>query len=165
MALEITRLVEREGRPAVVTFGKWEVKPGAVNVVPDEASFSIDLRHPEEQTKQRLAAAIRACCEAIAQQRGLAVSSEITGDVLPSSMDSALQSVLIKSAKVCGVSWKAMLSGAGHDSQEMARYLPTAMLFVPSAEGRSHSPVEYTTPQDAARGATVLATALHQLAY
>ncbi len=165
MAVEITRLVEQEGRPAVVTLGKWEVKPGAVNVVPDEVSFSIDLRHPEEESKQRLAAAIRIRCEAIAQERGLAVSSEIASDSPPSSMDPALQSVLIQVAEKCGASWRAMPSGAGHDSQEMARHLPTAMLFVPSVEGRSHSAAEYTTPQDAARGATVLATALYQLAY
>jgi allantoate deiminase len=165
MVGEITRLVEQEGRPAVVTLGKWEVKPGAVNVIPDEVSFSIDLRHPEEEAKQRMANAIWACCEAIAQERGLAVSSEIMNDSLPSSMDLALQSVLIDSAEACGASWRAMPSGAGHDSQEMARHLPTAMLFVPSVEGRSHSAAEYTTPEDAARGATVLATALYRLAY
>lgn len=80
-------------------------------------------------------------------------------------MDAALRSVLIQAAETCGASWKAMPSGAGHDSQEMARHLPTAMLFVPSLEGRSHSAAEYTSPQDAARGATVLAMALYQLAY
>ncbi len=165
MAVEISRLLEQEGRPAVVTLGKWEVKPGAVNVIPDEVSFSIDLRHPDEETKQRLAAAIWACCESIAQERGLTVASEITNDSLPSRMDVALQSVLIASAQVCGASWRAMPSGAGHDSQEMARRLPTAMLFVPSVEGRSHSSAEYTAPEDAARGATILATALYQLAY
>jgi allantoate deiminase len=165
MAIEITRLIEQEGRPAVVTLGKWEVKPGAVNVIPDEVTFAIDLRHPEEESKQRLAAAIRACYEVIAQERGLAVSSEITRNSLPSNMDPALQSVLIQAAEMCGVSWRAMPSGAGHDSQEMARHLPTAMLFVPSVEGRSHSAAEYTRPEDAARGASVLATALYQLAY
>lgn len=165
MAIEITRLVEQEGQPAVVTLGKWEVKPGAVNVIPDEVSFSMDLRHPEEEIKRRLATAIRARCQAIARERGLVVSSEITSDSPPSSMDAALQSMLISSAEACGASWRAMPSGAGHDSQEMARHLPTAMLFVPSVEGRSHSAAEYTTQEDAARGATVLATALHQLAY
>lgn len=165
MAVEITRLVEQEGRPAVVTLGKWEVKPGAVNVIPDEVSFSIDVRHPEEEIKQRLAVAIGMRCKAIAQERGLVVASEITGDSLPSSMEPALQSVLMQAAETCGASWKAMPSGAGHDSQEMARHLPTAMLFVPSVEGRSHSAAEYTTPEDAARGATVLATALYRLAY
>jgi allantoate deiminase len=165
MAMEITRLVEQEGRPAVVTLGKWEVKPGAMNVIPGEVNFSIDLRHPEEEIKQRLAAAIRTRYEAIARERGLAVSSEIMNDSLPSSMDPALQSVLIQAAETCGASWRAMPSGAGHDSQEIARHLPTAMLFVPSVEGRSHSAAEYTMPADAARGATVLATALYQLAY
>jgi allantoate deiminase len=165
MASEITRLVEREGRPAVVTLGKWEVKPGAVNVIPDEVTFSIDLRHPDEEIKQRLAVAILICCKTIAQERGLTVSSMITSDSPPSNMDATLQSVLIASAQACGASWRAMPSGAGHDSQEMARRLPTAMLFVPSVEGRSHSNAEYTTPEDAARGASVLATALYQLAY
>jgi allantoate deiminase len=165
MAIEITRLVEQEGRPAVVTLGKWSVKPGAVNVVPEEASFSIDVRHPDEDTKQRLAAAMLARCEAIALERGLTLSSEITSDSLPSRMDAALQAMLVQAAESCGASWKAMPSGAGHDSQEMARHLPTAMLFVPSLEGRSHSAAEYTSQEDAALGATVLATALRQLAY
>ncbi len=165
MAIEITRLVEQEGRPAVVTLGKWSVKPGAVNVVPEEVSFSIDLRHPDEDTKQRLATTMRVRCEAIARERGLTLSSEITSNSPPSRMDLALQSVLIQAAETCGASWKAMPSGAGHDSQEMARHLPTAMLFVPSVEGRSHSAAEYTMPEDAARGATVLATAFYQLAY
>lgn len=164
MAIEITRLVEQEGRPAVATLGKWSVKPGAVNVVPEEVSFSIDVRHPDEDTKQRLVTAMLACCETIARERGLTVSSEITQS-RPSKMDAALQSVLMQAAETCGASWKAMPSGAGHDSQEMARHLPTAMLFVPSLEGRSHSAAEYTSPEDAALGATVLATALHQLAY
>src|SRR5207302_171255 len=54
MTVEITRLVEREGRPAVVTMGMWDVWPGGTNVVPGLVRFSVDLRHPEEVTKQRL---------------------------------------------------------------------------------------------------------------
>jgi len=165
MALELTHLVEQAGRPAVVTLGKWEVKPGAVNVVPGEVSFSVDVRHPEEETLQRLCAAIQARCEAIAQERHLSISIEITGKSLPRKMDPGLQAELVKAAEACGASWKWLPSGAGHDSQIMTRHLPTAMLFVPSVEGRSHSSDEYTTAEDAARGASVLATALSLLAY
>jgi allantoate deiminase len=165
MALEVTHLVEQAGRPAVVTLGKWEVKPGAVNVVPAEVSFSVDVRHPEEETLQRLSAAIRAQCQAIAQAHHLSISFERTGKSAPSPMDPGLQVELIKAAEACGATWKWLPSGAGHDSQIMARHLPTAMLFVPSVEGRSHSPAEYTTTEDAARGANVLATALSLLAY
>jgi allantoate deiminase len=165
MAIEITRMVEQQGWPAVVTMGKWEVRPGAINIVPGEVRFSLDLRHPDEATKQALVEAIRTACETIAKQRELSVSIETTGDSLPAHMDSQLQQVLAQSAQACGATWKFMPSGAGHDSELMARRVSTAMLFVPSVEGRSHSAAEYTTLEDAVRGATVLATALYQLAY
>ncbi|HEX6479117.1 MAG TPA: Zn-dependent hydrolase [Ktedonobacteraceae bacterium] len=165
MALEITRMVEREGRPAVVTMGKWDVSPGAVNIVPGQVHFSVDLRHPMESTKQRLREAIRLLCETIAQERGLLVTIETENDGLPVEMNSRLQEVLINAAEACGAAWKRLPSGAGHDSQVMAQHTPTAMLFVPSIEGRSHSPAEFTTFEDAARGASVLATTLYHLAY
>lgn len=165
MAVEITRLVEQEGRPAVVTLGKWDVRPGAVNVVPAEVRFSVDLRHPDEETMRRLSVAIQARCQTIAQERGLQLSNEIIRESAPQQMDPALQTLLIKAAGESGATWKALPSGAGHDSQTMARHLPTAMLFVPSIEGRSHSAAEYTSLADATRGATVLATALSLLAY
>jgi allantoate deiminase len=58
-----------------------------------------------------------------------------------------------------------MTSGAGHDSQVMARHFPTAMVFVPSWEGHSHSPDEYTPPEQMVPGVRVLAEALRRLAY
>jgi allantoate deiminase len=58
-----------------------------------------------------------------------------------------------------------MPSGAGHDSQMWAPHVPTAMIFVPSVEGRSHCPEEYTSAEDCAVGASVLASTLRELAY
>jgi allantoate deiminase len=165
MAREMTRIVEQAGRPAVITNGWWNVQPGAWNIVPGLVHFSVDLRHPDETTKQRLAAEVRARGEAVARERGVSVTYEVVGDVLPRAMDARVKAELVAAADACGVSWKPMVSGAGHDSQVMATGVPTAMLFVPSAEGRSHSAAEYTSPEDAARGATVLATALQRLAY
>src|SRR5205823_13002350 len=55
MAVEITRMVEREGRPAVVTMGMWDVRPGATNVIAEFVRFPVDLRHPDDATKHRLA--------------------------------------------------------------------------------------------------------------
>jgi allantoate deiminase len=93
------------------------------------------------------------------------VSYEMASDVLPMDMDSSLKTELVRAAEQLGVRWSPMVSGAGHDSQVMATGVPTAMLFVPSVEGRSHSAAEYTSPEDCARGVQVLATALHRLAY
>jgi allantoate deiminase len=165
MAREMTRRVEQAGRPAVITNGWWDVQPGAWNIVPGLVHFSVDLRHPDEATKQRLAAEVRALGEAIASERGVSVAYEVVGDVQPRDMDPNVKAELKAAADACGVRWKPMISGAGHDSQVMARGVPTAMLFVPSVEGRSHSAAEYTSPEDAARGATVLAAALQRLAY
>jgi allantoate deiminase len=165
MAREMTRIVEQSGRPAVITNGWWDVQPGAWNIVPGLVHFSVDLRHPDEPTKQRLAAEVRRRANSVAAEHGVTVSCEVVGDVLPTDLDRGVKDELKAAADACGVNWLPMVSGAGHDSQVMARGVPTGMLFVPSVEGRSHSAAEYTTPEDAARGATVLATALRRLAY
>jgi allantoate deiminase len=165
IAREMTQIVERAGRPAVITNGWWDVLPGAWNIVPGLVHFSVDLRHPDEPTKQRLAAEVRQRGEQIGAERGVTVDYTVVGDVPPKDMDAGVKAQLQAAAEACGVQWIPMVSGAGHDSQVMATGMPTAMLFVPSFEGRSHSAAEYTTPEDAARGATVLATALQRLAY
>jgi allantoate deiminase len=165
MAAEMTRLVAAEGRPAVVTNGWWDVQPDAWNIVPGHVEFSVDLRHPHEATKQRLAQAIHQVCERIAAERGVSVAFELASDILPCDMHPQVKSELAAAADALGVRWLPMVSGAGHDSQVMATRVPTGMLFVPSQDGRSHSPAEYTSAEDAARGATVLATALHRLAW
>jgi allantoate deiminase len=163
MSLEMTRIVSSAGRPAVLTTGFWDVQPGAWNIVPGLVRFGVDLRHPVESTKQELARAIRAADERIAQQRRVQVSFEMVGDILPMDMDASVRGTLEAAADTLGVPYQHMISGAGHDSQVMGSRVPTAMLFVPSKDGRSHSAAEYTSPEDAARGASVLAEALRRL--
>jgi len=165
IATAMTGVVEAAGRPAVLTNGWWDVQPGAWNIVPGLVHFSVDLRHPDEAIKQRLAAEVRQRGQQIASERGVSISYDVVSDVPPMGMDARVKSELQAAADARGVAWIPMVSGAGHDSQVMATRVPTAMLFVPSLDGRSHSAAEYTTPEDAARGATVLATALHRLAF
>jgi allantoate deiminase len=113
----------------------------------------------------RLAAAVRDRADDIARQRGVAASYDVVSDVPPKDMHPEIKPELQAAADALGVRWIPMVSGAGHDSQVMATGVPTGMLFVPSVEGRSHSAAEYTSPEDAARGATVLAETLHRLAF
>ena len=165
IATEMTRVVAEAGRPAVITNGWWDVQPGAWNIVPGLVEFSVDLRHPDEATKQRLGAQVRQLGERIAAEHGVSISYEMASDILPMDMHAEVKARLQAAADACGVTWIPMISGAGHDSQVMATGVPTAMLFVPSVEGRSHSAAEYTSPEDAARGVAVLAAALERLAY
>src|SRR5207249_12103537 len=113
----------------------------------------------------RLSLGVRARGEATAAGHGVSVAYEVVGDVLPKDMDANVRAELAAAASACNVNWIPMVSGAGHDSQVMATGVPTAMLFVPSVEGRSHSAAEFTSADDAARGATVLIAALQRLAY
>jgi len=165
MAGAITALVEREGRPAVATTGRWNVHPGLPSVVPGLVEFSLDLRHPSQEVRDRLLDQVHSTCVAVAERRGLRVGFEREKDEEPATMDAGLLSVFRSAAESCGVTWREMPSGAGHDSQLMANRVPTGMLFVPSVEGLSHTPAEYTELADCVRGASVLATALYDLAF
>jgi allantoate deiminase len=148
----------------VLTTGYWDVQPGAWNIVPGRVRFGVDLRFPDEAVKQRLANEVRAAATEIAMRRGVSVTFEVVGDVAPCAMHAEVRGAIEAAAADLEVACIPMVSGAGHDSQVMATKVPTAMLFVPSRDGRSHSAAEYTTPEDAARGATVLAHTLWRLA-
>ncbi|MBV9577179.1 MAG: hydantoinase/carbamoylase family amidase, partial [Chloroflexi bacterium] len=93
-ASEMTRLVAEVGRPAVVTNGWWDVRPGAWNIVPGHVEFSVDLRHPDEASKQRLAAQIRQLGQDIAAERGVSIEYELASDVSPMAMDASLKAEL-----------------------------------------------------------------------
>jgi allantoate deiminase len=143
----------------------WKVLPGGVNIVPEQVRFSVDLRHPDEATLQRLTGRIREECGRIATRRGLQVVLDDAKAVPPAPMDEQLQKVIGRAAQEQGASARPIPSGAGHDSQMWAPHVPTAMIFVPSVDGRSHCPEEFTSAQDCAVGASVLAGTLRELAY
>jgi N-carbamoyl-L-amino-acid hydrolase len=67
-----------------------------------------------------------------------------------------MRSIIADSAQSLGLTHRLMPSGAGHDAQDMTHIAPTGMIFVPSVDGISHSPKEYTSPEDMANGANVL---------
>lgn len=165
MTTELTALVEREGHPAVLTCGQWTVEPGGANIVPERVRFSVDLRHPDEVVLRRLVGAVTEVCRQVAEVRNLGVLVIESKYAPPAPLDAGLQATIAEAAATRGASHRTLPSGAGHDSQMWAPLVPTGMIFVPSVEGRSHCPEEYTAPEDCARGATVLATVLHALAY
>ncbi len=165
MGLGLATLAERLGRPAVATVGTIELKPGAVNVVPGEAIFTIDVRHSDPSTLADMVDRIRALCTEAAQRRCLELTWSPFMEKPPQPMDGGLRKLLERCASDLDIPWKLMVSGAGHDSQVMARAFPTVMIFVPSVEGRSHSPEEFTPIEQMLPGVRLLAEALRRLAY
>jgi allantoate deiminase len=165
MMLAAARAADQAGPPAVATVGQLELSPGAINIVPGSAHFTMDARHPDTTQLGHLVRAIEASSADIAEIRQVELAITPLVDVPPAPMNSGLMQVLRESAAGRGLNFHEMPSGAGHDAQIMATRFPSAMLFVPSRDGRSHCPEEYTAPDDAVRGVEVLVEALRTLAY
>ena|ERR1041384_2680908 len=102
---------------------------------------------------------------AIAEKYDVGISWQVPLDVPPCPCDPSVVAVLERAAREQGVPVARMQSGAGHDTQNIARIAPAAMVFARSKDGRSHTPAEFTSIDDAVEAARVLAAALYELAY
>ncbi|MET4578252.1 Zn-dependent hydrolase [Ottowia thiooxydans] len=153
------------GRPAVTTVGRLQVEPNYPAIVPAKVRFTIDARHPDADALRDLYAMHEATLRAVAARRNLELSWQVTLDQPPSPSDAATVELLMSVAQEQGVRAMRMHSGAGHDTQVMAGIAKTAMIFVQSRRGRSHTPEEFTSVEHAAMGIEVLAGAMYRLAY
>jgi allantoate deiminase len=165
MVQRIAELATEMGRPAVATVGTMSVRPGAVNIVPGEVVFTVDARHPVPEQHVRLAEQVRRTIEEVARRRGLGLQVQPILDHQPVPMDATVMAAIEAGALAEGLDYLVMASGAGHDSQILAERIPAGMIFVPSRDGRSHSPAEHTPIEQIVPGVRVLARALHRLAY
>lgn len=156
---------KRIGDPLVCTFGKIEVTPNVVNVVPGKVLLTLDTRHTNKAALVSFTDYVEETMKRIAEEDGIEISIDMWMDEDPVPMDENIVRIIEESCKEKGLNYKLMHSGAGHDSQVLAPFYPTAMLFVPSIEGISHNPKEYTEPKDLLEGAKALAFALYELAY
>lgn len=155
----------RLGRPAVTTIGRAEVYPNGSAVVPREVKFTIDARHPNPAQRLKLYQLHEALMREVAARRGLEIDWTIQIEKDPCLSDPGLVQTFEQAAKVHGIATLTMASGAGHDSQQMARIAKTVMIFVRSKDGRSHTPEEFSSIPDIVAGITVLAAGLYGLAY
>jgi beta-ureidopropionase / N-carbamoyl-L-amino-acid hydrolase len=161
----LPEVLERAGAPeGVVTCGQLEAAPGAANVVPAAATVHLDFRAHERATVEAIEAAIVALAEGCAAAGGVSVAytRESLSDPVP--LDAGLQDRIEDAAAALGLASRRLPSGAGHDSQIIAGITRAGMLFVPSRDGRSHSPAEHTGWADCEAGANVLLRVLHDLA-
>jgi N-carbamoyl-L-amino-acid hydrolase len=149
---------------AVATCGRVDAAPGAANVVPGEVAVTLDYRDPDAAALALLGKRIAARCAAAAAVRDVSVDWQPDQQIEPVALDPRVISVIEASARRLELSVRRMPSGAGHDAQNMATLAPAAMIFVPSRDGRSHSPAEHTEAADVENGANVLLATLTELA-
>jgi N-carbamoyl-L-amino-acid hydrolase len=160
--LAVREEVRREPGRQVGTVGWMKVEPGAMNVIPGRVQFTVELRDLDAAKIDRIAARILARFDAIAQEESVQIACSQPERLEPALTTPAFRETIRAAATEAGLATLDLPSGAGHDAQNVARIAPMGMIFVPSRGGISHSPLEYTAPEQVANGAEVLyRTILH----
>ena len=156
----VNRVVTSVPGRQVGTVGRINALPGAPNVIPGKVVLSLELRDLEAAKINMLYERIHAEAQQIAGATKTKFDFKEINVNIPAPTDSRIRSLISEAARELGLTTKLMPSGAGHDAQDMARLGPVGMIFVPSVGGISHSPREFSQPEDIANGANVL---LHTL--
>lgn len=163
-ALQMNRLAFELGEGAVVTPGQMTLYPNLPNIIPGRAVMTVDIRHFDPDTLEEGFKRLCGIAENTGRKHGVKVSAELLSRLPRAAFPESMTGLVERKAKELGYTTKRMPSGAGHDAQIMHTLCPTAMIFAPSVEGRSHCPEEYTHPEDVGNGADVLLQSVLELA-
>lgn len=147
----------------VGTVGRIRVLPGAPNVIPGKVILSLDLRDLESTRIESLYQEIAETGQQIAAHGGATITFRQTSVQVPALTDGRVRQSIFDAAVELGLTSKVLRSGAGHDAQAIARIAPMGMIFIPSLEGISHTPEEYSRPTDIVNGANVALRTLLKL--
>ena len=154
--LAVREEVRREPGRQVGTVGWMKVEPGAVNVIPGRVQFPVELRDLDSAKIDQIAARILKRFDAIGREENVQIACTPPDFHAPALTTPAFREAIRASATDAGLKTFDLPSGAGHDAQNVAHFAPMGMIFVPSRGGISHSPLEYTAPEQVANGAEVL---------
>jgi beta-ureidopropionase / N-carbamoyl-L-amino-acid hydrolase len=159
----VNRIVTSIPGRQVGTVGKIQVWPGAYNVIPGKVVFGLELRDLDAEKVRSMFEKIVAEAKQISNASGTTIRFTEPVVSKPALTDKQFQKLIDNSARELGFSTKLMPSGAGHDAQEIAVIGPVGMIFIPSVGGISHSPREFSRPEDIENGANVLLNTLLRL--
>lgn len=149
----------------VFTIGRVETVPGGFNIVAKETKFSIDCRSRGLESVDTVIAAVRESLEKSERENpGLSFEMFESLRANPVPMKPEVKALLKAKADECGISTMELLSGAGHDAMIMGSLCDVAMVFVPSKDGRSHVPEEWTDYADLRNGIEVVCRTIKELA-
>jgi N-carbamoyl-L-amino-acid hydrolase len=156
----VNRVVTSIPGRQVGTVGKIQAFPGAFNVIPGKVITSLGLRDLDASKVQLIFQKIQDEVRQIELSTGTKFEFKQVNSSKPAPTDPWIRKAISEAAKELGLSTKLMPSGAGHDGQELADICPIGMIFIPSRDGISHSPREFSKPEDIANGANVLLQSL-----
>jgi allantoate deiminase len=162
MVLAVEHVASSE-RDVVATVGGIETRPGAPNVIPGRAEFSVDLRSPTDGLRARSLERLHEALDDIAGRRGVQAQPVIQYQTPAVTLDQRVIDAVDEAMRLCGHPPMQLPSGAGHDAMILAKRWPAGMLFVRCKDGISHNPAESITTADADAAIRVLIETLRCL--
>ena len=160
----LREVVEGIDRDAIANIGVMTFEPGGVNIIPGQASFTLEVRHLQEPIVRRIVEAFSQRLQHICDEEGCSAESELLSWVAPAPMNAAQIDTIEEACRELGSKPGRLWSGAGHDAAVLSHHVPTGMLFVPSVNGISHAPQEATTDEHLVLGARALLRAVRRAA-
>lgn len=140
----------------VATIGYINTIPGGMNIVAEKCEFTVDIRSKSNDNINDIANRIRAALDREVKAMGGSYDIDTKLVIEPVMLDEGMLDIMEEDCKARGYSYMRLPSGAGHDALEIGQVLPTVMIFVPSKDGRSHCPVEFTKYSEFAKASVVM---------
>ncbi|MEM7074621.1 MAG: Zn-dependent hydrolase [Pseudomonadota bacterium] len=153
LVLDVQDIAMTHAPDSVGTVGYASIEPNSRNTVPGLVRLSVDLRNPDDAVLSAMDRALRACADK-AGETGIDI--DMIWHNPPIRFDARCIEAIETAAKALNLPWRMMVSGAGHDACQVARVVPTAMVFVPCRDGLSHNEAESAEPDHLAAGCDVL---------
>ena len=159
----VRELANEIGGNQVSTVGRIEFFPNLINVVPNRATLTVDLRNTDETLLRVAESRLDTFLETLRVAEKVQITTRRLARFEPVIFAPEMTGRIERIAQAQGLSTRRMPSGAGHDAQMLAAVCPTAMIFIPSVDGISHNVLEYSHPQHIEAGANVLLSVLCEL--
>ena len=159
MAAECILIVEKtcsEGKDLIGTVGKINAEPGAVNVIPGDVQFTIDLRAAQDENRLKALDTVIELMTQAAKRRDVDLLIEKVHEAESVPCNDQIMDNIERAISDCGIPPLRLPSGAGHDAAAMAELVPVGMIFIRCEGGISHNPDESITTEDAMTGTEVL---------
>jgi N-carbamoyl-L-amino-acid hydrolase len=151
------------GKELAMTVGKLDNYPNAYNVIPGNVKLNLDTRSPTKSIAAEYSTMARELAESISSEEGVSLGFRKQWVTETTIFDEDMKKEIEKSCKALNLKYKYLYSWPGHDAQYMNRIAPTAMIFIPSHKGRSHTREEYSSDEDLLNGYAVLKKTIENL--
>jgi len=154
ISLQVKKIALHHSPAGCGTVGVFDCYPGSPNTIPGKVVFSVDLRHPDNDTLATMEEELKTFSGSLSNECEI----EIDGywQYPARAFDATCIDTVQTAAENLGYDHRKMITGAGHDASYMAHVIPTSMIFIPCKDGISHNEIEHASKEDCAAGCNVL---------